>query len=240
MVNSKMSELKAAYFEFIFVGLLDFLPYFCGFLILNYFIGSYIGGLLLRPFTLIASYCEAELNGEKGNYNQDFFSDLKILTTFSDYFFNTLQSAKLNGTLKKIAVPDKYTRIHKPVFEYGFFLQYLSLILISSICAAFALFFITTNMHAKIVQLSIETLSVGADKNYFFMQQKEILETLVLIVLAFHVVLYVILAFNLYSKVSTPAFAIFATMRSFLKGSYSNRVHLLGYNFIKATMQNNK
>ena len=46
--------------------------------------------------------------------------------------------------------------------------------------------------------------------------------------MSFHFLFYLGLSFHLYAKVSAPAFAIFATMRSFLKGNTKARVHLIG------------
>jgi hypothetical protein len=41
--------------------------------------------------------------------------------------------------------------------------------------------------------------------------------------------MYFLLASHLYHGVAAPAFAVFATMRAFLKGSYNQRVHLIGF-----------
>ena len=44
---------------------------------------------------------------------------------------------------------------------------------------------------------------------------------------------YAVLAIVLYNKVSGAAFAYFATMRSFMKGKFSSRVHLIGYSYVR-------
>jgi hypothetical protein len=44
---------------------------------------------------------------------------------------------------------------------------------------------------------------------------------------------YILLGLHLYSKVSGAAFGIFSTMRSFMKGNYSSRVHLVGFAHIR-------
>ena len=44
---------------------------------------------------------------------------------------------------------------------------------------------------------------------------------------------YLALGFHLYDKVSGAAFGIFSTMRSFMKGNYFSRVHLVGYAYIR-------
>ena len=41
------------------------------------------------------------------------------------------------------------------------------------------------------------------------------------------------LVINLYSKVSVPAFGVFATMRGFLRGNIKARVHLLGNYYLR-------
>ena len=41
------------------------------------------------------------------------------------------------------------------------------------------------------------------------------------------------LTIHLYQKVSGAAFGFFSTMRSFAKGNYNTRVHLIGYTHIR-------
>jgi hypothetical protein len=41
------------------------------------------------------------------------------------------------------------------------------------------------------------------------------------------------MAIHLYGQVSGAAFGIFATMRSFIKGNFKNRVHLVGYSHLR-------
>ena len=60
-----------------------------------------------------------------------------------------------------------------------------------------------------------------------------ILEDIVVLTMVLIAVSYTMLGFHLYAKVSGAAFAIFSTMRSYMKGNYSSRVHLVGYSYLR-------
>jgi hypothetical protein len=226
-------ELKEAYYERTFYALGELASYFGFFLILNVFMGIYVSDLLLRPFRIISEYCEKEVESGDAVYDPDFFSDLKLLTGISEYFINVMDNAKINGKLYPTKVPYKFTRIHRPVFEKGFFIQFSFFIFITSICAAIGIYVIIVDTYTNIVQLSITSLKSAPALNYFFKEQTVIFESILVGVMVAHVLLSILLSVNLYSKVAGPAFGFFATMRSFLKGAYRSRVHLVGYYYLR-------
>lgn len=224
---------KETYYDFILSKLLWIIPFIIIFFVCVFITGIYISELLLRPFRVIADYCEGVLNDEKGSYDPDFFTDLKLLTSCSEWFFNFMETATLNDDLRPQAIPSKFTKIHGPIFETGFFIQYSMFILITSICAALAIFMIAVDLHNQIVDLAYATLQSKKEIQYFFNHQKSLFEGILYFFLFFHIIAYIAFAFHLYALVSAPAFAIFATMRAFAKGNYSSRVHLVGYSFIR-------
>ncbi len=226
-------DLSDAYFEYILSTLGNLTPYLAGFAIGLWLAGLYMAEMLLRPFKLIGDYCEKASNGETVVYDPDFFTDLKLLTRFSEYFFNILENACRNKKLVPFEVPQKFTRIHGPVFETNFFLQFFLMAIVISMVVTGALYVIIADIHQDMVKLSIEYLKHGKGVTYFLAQQQGILNILIVGTLVVHTVFYVILAINLYSKVSVPAFGVFATMRSFLKGNFESRVHLIGYAYIR-------
>lgn len=225
--------LKEAYYDFILSALVDLLPYFGLFLIFMTFTGLYISELLLRPFKLIGTYCEKVVNGEDAIYDPGFFTELKLLASFSEYFFNQMENARVHGKLLPMSIMNRYTGIHKPVFERYFFLQYSFFLLITSIWVGIALYRVIIDTYAHIIQLSIDTLKQGTTIQYFFDKQTAVFDSILWFVLIFHILLYTVLAFHLYSKIAPPAFGIFATMRSFLKGNLKSRVHLVGHYFVR-------
>ena len=230
---AEFDQFSEVFFDYIFSSAYEHVLIFIGFFSFIFLFGIYLSELLLRPFKVIGDYCESWVEGERKSYDPDFFSDLKLLTRFSEWFFNTVEISKQNGKLGPIEVPDKFTRIHKPVFEKGFFIQFSSLILISSICTAALFYEIIGGVHEQVVQMAIEILPGKHEIQYFLSNQSEILNMILMGGIIVNVIAYFIMALNMYNKVATPAFGIFATMRSFVKGRHESRVHLIGFYYLR-------
>ena len=219
--------------DFIVSKILEFSLFFIGLFSFNLIFGIYISELLLRPFRVIGDYCESFIADRSASYDPDFFSDLKLLTRFSEWFFNTIYIADQNGMLKPIEVPQKFTKIHKPVFETGFFLQFAFLILATSIVSGLLFYEVISGVHEQVVQMAFEILPNKYEIQYFLLYQSSVLSNITIGTLVVQIFAYFLMALNLYKKVSTPAFGIFATMRSFIKGRYDSRVHLIGYSYLR-------
>lgn len=229
----QLAELRDAYYDYITSTLFDILPFIAGMFIANVFLGLYLADMILRPFRIIGSYCEKKSNNEDAEYDSEFFSDLKLLMGFTELFFNVMSSSTKNGRFLPVDVPHKYTKIHKPVFEQAFFIQFSFFLVITSIGLAFAIYVLTADVYDHMVKLSIDTLKQNKTILYFLRYQSELIHEVVYSVMIAHCLAYFAMAFHLYSKVATPAFGIFATMRSFMKGSHSSRVHLIGFNYVR-------
>ena len=128
----------------------------------------------------------------------------------------------------------KFRRIHEPVFERAFFINYLFFIVITSIVAALGLYAISVDIYMDLIKLSLQTLDSVPSTMTFFNKQYNIFHSLIWIVLFVHSVMYVFLSLKLYDDIARPAFAIFATMRSFLKGNFDQRVHLIGFKYVRS------
>ncbi len=226
-------EFNEVFYDFIVSKLLEFSLLFIAHFAMTLIFGIYISELLLRPFRVIGDYCEKFLEDKSTSYDPDFFSDLKLLTRFSEWFFNTIYISEQNGSLKPIDVPNKFTRIHKPVFETGFFLQFLFLILATSIVSAIFFFEVITGVHDQVVRMAFDILPNKYEIQYFLLYQSSVLNNIIVGTIIVQIFAYILLSINLYKKVSTPAFGVFATMRSFIKGRYDSRVHLIGYSYLR-------
>lgn len=224
---------EETYYHYIFTHLSVYLPYVVGFVIFNIFAGIYISQMLLRPFKSIGDYCESFMQNKNLSYDPDFFSELKLLTRFSEYFFTKINDWKEKGQASTVKIPIKYTRIHKPVLEVSFFIQYFSFVLITALCAAILVFSATIEVHQQIMSLAREILPESPSIFYFLEKQRSVLDIILMAALLIHVVLYVFYSISLYKKVSGPAFGIFATFRAFLKGNTHSRVHLIGSYFLR-------
>ncbi len=230
----QIDELRSAYYTYILATTQDFIPLVIVFILFMGVVGVYLSELFLRPFRYVGNYSESYTNGEKGvEYDPGFFTNLKLLARFSEYFFNIMENAIGQKDINPIAVPLKFTKIHRPVFESSFYMQYFLIILSTSITVGVGCYIAVLHIHSGIINLSIDSLKQSAGVRYFMQGQQEVFVVVVVCVLVIHVCLYLLLSIHLYKLVATPAFGIFATMRSFLKGSYSARVHLIGYKHVR-------
>ena len=88
-------------------------------------------------------------------------------------------------------------------------------------------------IHDGLISLAHEILKPTTVVKHFLEQQTRLLQDVLLFVTTLHVFLYLFLAIHFYGKISAPAFGIFATMRSFIKGNHSSRIHLIGNYFLR-------
>lgn len=228
-----MDRFEEVFYDFLSSTLIDLMPYGALLLIFISITSIYISDLLLRPFRTVGEYCEKRNAGEKASYNPDFFTDLKLLSQFSEFFFNSIETAEANKSLLKIVIPKKYTRIHQPVFETTFFMHYFLYLVATILAVSIALYAFANELYGNLINLAEHTLPIDPKINYFLGEQALLLDKIVIIVLVVTFLMYSFLARHLYHIVATPAFAIFSTMRSYLKGNYGQRVHLIGYPFLR-------
>lgn len=229
----EVAELREAYVDYIFGDLAPNLFWVILGLTGIFFAGNFMASLLLRPFKMIGEYTQTILEGKEDTFNPDIFSDLKLLTMFSEYFFHHIELSLTQSKLLPIKIPKHYSRVHKPVFEKVFFFHFCLFLLIVGIGSAVTLYVVSVEVHQKLVQLSLDSLEHRSTVSYFLQSQGELLETSLLFSISFLVLLYALLAFHIYNQVSGAAFGVFSTMRSFLKGNMSARVHLIGYNHVR-------
>ncbi len=232
------NEFQEAFYDFIYSSLFDHIPYVVGAFIFIFLLGFYLSAIMIRPFKVISLYCEERLNNREHYDSPDYFSDLKLLTSFSIFFFSKIDEAKSKGKLQKIDIPSDFTRIHKPVFEKNFFLSYLFIIVIFALLASLGVFIVNNAVREQIYLLSQKFLSAhvpasGKGIRYFIEEQFSVADIAVNFFIGIHFLTYCLFGVHLYGKVSGPAFAVFATMRSFLKGNHHNRIHLIGYSYLR-------
>jgi hypothetical protein len=83
------------------------------------------------------------------------------------------------------------------------------------------------------VELATKTLPDQKNVSMFFSEQMFILDEIVVLTIVTIAFSYVLLGLHLYNKVAGAAFGIFSTMRAFMKGNHSSRVHLVGYAHVR-------
>lgn len=208
----------------------DKLPYLLCFFIFNFFSGIYVAKVLIRPFEIIGHYCREKMIGNNIDYNPDLFSDYRLLTRFSEFFFRYIDESVKRGELRPNIIPENFAKIRTPRFEKVFFFHFLLYISIIAISTTIMAVQLTSTIQEQIVDLSIKVLN--KDKSsvaYFLNHQTEVFDSVIVVSVCLFIVSYLLLGLHLYGKVAGAIFGFFATMRSFMRGNYSARVHLVGY-----------
>lgn len=229
----KFSDEGNPFFDIVIGEVVDNLPILCLFHIFLFFIGCYVGWLILRPFRMMAEYCEAVLENPNAVFRVEEFSTYSLLTRFSEFFFEYLRESRKRNEIISNSIPPQYSKIHKPVFDKIFMLHFGILLVIISICSGVFIIQNSSSVFSSMVELATKTLADQASVSRYFSEQMFILDDIIGLTIALISFSYILLGFHLYSKVSGAAFGIFSTMRAFMKGNHSSRVHLVGFAYLR-------
>ncbi|HXH75845.1 MAG TPA: hypothetical protein VNJ08_12810 [Bacteriovoracaceae bacterium] len=221
------------FYQYITQEALGNMPILFMFHIFLFFIGVYVGWLIMRPFRTLGEYCDVIIDNPHAIYKVDDFSTYKLLTRFSEFFFEFLRESRKRGEMQTNSIPPQYSKIHKPVLDKIFMLHFGLLLIIIAICSALFIIENASGIFSNMIELGDRTLPDYKAQNKFFAEQGFILDEIVYLTVFLVIVGYVMLGFHLYAKVSGAAFGIFSTMRAFMKGNHSSRVHLVGYAHIR-------
>ena len=234
---SETHEFKDLFYSFIYASLVNKIQYLVLVLFFIFFIGFYLSVIMMRPFRMISRHCEARLLENKECYRADYFSDLKLLTSFSFFFFSKMDKAENIGKLEKDEIPYEFTRIHKPIFEKNFFINYFLILVFFALLTSFGIVVLNNSMREQVLIFATKVLSTkeaGNPEVHFFLEEQFSVANIgISFLICIHFFVYCLFGIHLYGKISGPSFAIFATMRSFLKGNYHNRIHLIGYVYLR-------
>lgn len=225
---------KDAFFDHVLRSASELFPYFFLLFVVLFFGGVLISKMLLRPFKVIADYCDKKSEGESANYDPDNFSDYKLLTRFSDFFFQYLDDSVKKGKLVSNSIPPQFLGIHRPVFDRVFFFHFFFFIFILGLIAVSMLNMATTYMREDIVDLAVNSLQLrGQGTSHFFQEQAFLFDSINIVGTLILCLAYALLSIHLYGKVSGAIFGFFSTMRAFMKGDTKARLRLLGYNHVR-------
>lgn len=224
---------ESVFFDFIYGGVLDNLLYVFIFHVSLFFIGTYVAWLMLRPFKNIGEYCEKVTSNVNYAYQVEEFSSYTLLTRFSEFFFEYLRESRRKKYIFSNSIPPQYSKIHGPRLDFVFLLHFGLIMLIAVISSGFFIVENTSRIYEAMIELGSRTLQDQASVQKFFSEQFFILENMTILTSIILLVSYSFLGLHLYSKVSGASFAIFSTMRSFMKGNYSSRVHLVGFSHLR-------
>jgi hypothetical protein len=223
---------RGPFFDMVILEAVENLPLFLGFHICLFFIGAYVGWLILRPFRTIGEYCEEVIGNPNAIYRIEQFSTYSLLIRFAEFFFEYLRESRKRHQIISNSIPPQFSKIHRPVFDKIFMLHFGLLLVIISISSAVFIIENSSMVYESMVELS-RKLPNQKIVSQFYIEQLYILDEIVYLTVFCITVSYIMLGLHLYGKVSGAAFGIFSTMRSFMKGNYSSRVHLLGHGYLR-------
>ncbi len=221
------------FFDYVSQEAMNNLPILFSFHIFLFFIGTYLGWIILRPFRAIGEYCEDVVANTQAIYQVEEFSTYKLLTRFSEFFFEFIRESRNRGEIVTNSIPPQYSKIHQPVADKVFMLHFGILLVIISICSSLFIIENTSEIFTNMIELAGKTLQGQKAVGRFLGSQEFILNDIVTLTILLTVIFYIILGFHLYTKVSGAAFGIFSTMRAFMKGNHFSRVHLVGYAHVR-------
>lgn len=229
-----IDTLRQAYFDYILSTLAKNLYAYLFFFVGLFIFGIYIGKILLRPFVIIGSYSMGKVEGKNVEYDSDLFSDFRLLTRFSEFFFHYLDEGQKQKKLVKNSIPPQFSKIHGPVLDRVFVFHFAVYLSILSCIVSVGVSELILGIYENMINLGISVIKQhNHSVTYFFKHQSYIFDSVHYFSIILTILVYGIQGISLYSSVSGAAFGIFSTMRSFMKGNFFARVHLVGYKHIR-------
>ncbi len=231
---SGIDELSEAYYDALLGNVAESLPLAFACFVVLFFVGLYLGIVILRPFKNIEDYCARAMEDPDAAYHVDQFAGYRLMTRFSELFFEFLRQARRQGKMEALGVPPQYTGIHRPLLDWPFLLHFSFFVLIMALLTVGMTMFLAMEVHENTVQLAIRMLKTDPKMMAgFFSAQTFVIEEMWILTGVLVMGTQMMLALHLYNQVSGAAFAIFSTMRTFMKGNHFARVHLVGYSYLR-------
>ena len=230
--NISVLELET-FFGFVASEALDILLPIFIFHIILFLTGCYIGRILLRPFATIAQYSEKAIDNMNAIYHPEAYSNYNLLTRFSEFFFVYLRECRIKKHLVSQSIPPQFSKIHKPSRDIVYFIHFSFLLVIVGVITLISASVVIDTLLANVIELAIRQLPNAQNYKMFFLGQAEIFNDIFILIALLIVFFYGGLAIHLYDKMSGAAFGIFSTMRAYMKGNHSSRVHLLGFSYVR-------
>lgn len=229
-----IDQLSEAYFYHVMGDIIDALPWVLGFHVMIFFMGLYVGHMMLRPFRRIGEYCTKVIDHPEAVYRIEEFSSYRLLARFSELFFDFLSAGRKKGSIEKREIPPQFLGIHRPVLDGQFLFHFSFFLVIIMIVSIVAIMGFATNIQENTTQIALRMLKADPKiMSAYFEDQTFLIDEMWFLTALLVVGLHVAMGLHLYDQVSGAAFAIFATMRSFMKGCWQSRVHLVGYSYMR-------
>jgi len=228
-------DFKESFVDYLLGNSISFLGPIMGVMIVLFFLGVYISNVLVRPFRFVSLHCENVLKNPHAEFEPDWLSGYRLFTRFAELFFSQFSFKKImNGPPQDIYLPKYYARIHRPVIDWIFVSHFTIVMIVMTMISSITIIGLNDALYNALLAFIISYANVNVSGSIEMLQyQNKLLYTMYVPVMVISIILNFLLAFYMYNKVSGAAFGVFSTMRSFLKGNYSARIHLIGYNVLR-------
>ncbi|MBD65646.1 MAG: hypothetical protein CME62_10600 [Halobacteriovoraceae bacterium] len=216
---------KEAFYDSIFMGVSDYIPFFFGVIISVFLSGLFVSWLTLRSFDqieLFANRCN------EGNINDDFhvsgLNKSKLVNQVSRIFFKYLQICEIDGKRPRFKLPKKLDQLNHPPLDKVFLLQYA--LIVSALCLVTNIIFFTfTNeLYLELVTKGLELLEPNRVVNNFLKSQEAILFNIYSIAIGCNILLYALISRNIIKSVDGVSFGFARDMLRVIKGEHETRL----------------
>ena len=145
---------------------------------------------------------------------------------FAQLFFEYMAECRGAGMVLKSEIPMKFWNIKGVVFDYLHYLIYVLLLFVITIVTTLGLDFMSKDVYQKITNFAVEVLQIKQNHMLFFSTQQELLSSIVMVTMVTMVLVYFIIANNLFAKTNGVTYAYFRTLKEVIQGNWEERINL--------------
>lgn len=201
--------------------------------ILVFFLGIFLTRVLIRPFEQLAGCCLERLQ-LKGNDQSLMPSEMirlgGALGVMSDIFFTHHVLCPTKSTSTAITLPSSMSKIDGPRTNYILLSRLLLPLLLMVMISSAAILILNQQLSDHLLAFVLKYASINNQSSLRLLQyQSQLLYSMSLPLVLLSIILNCLLAQYLCAQVSHVGFALFSTLRSFLKGNLGARMHVIGH-----------
>jgi len=219
-------NLKGLFYKQILSDLKSYTPLFFLYFIFLYVIGFYLANLLLRSFRKIGKFSVKLMEDPSAEFKLSTLEKREYLMRFAKLFFEYMVDCRGSGVVLKSEIPMKFWNIRGVVFDYLHYLIYVLLLFVITIVTTIGLDFVSKDIYQKVTNFAVDVLQIKQSHMLFFSTQQELLSSIVMVTTVTMVLVYFIIANNLFAKTNGVTYAYFRTLKEIIQGNWEERISL--------------
>ena len=224
MINTL--NLKEMFYKQILSDLKNYIPLLLLYFVFLYVIGFYLANLLLRSFKKIGKFAAQLTDEPNAEFKLSTLEKREYLMRFAQLFFDYIAESRGAGVVLKSEIPMKFWNIKGVVFDYLHYLIYVLLLFVITIVTTLGLDYMSKDVYQKITNFAVEVLQIKQNHMLFFSTQQELLSSIVMVTMVTMVLVYFIIANNLFAKTNGVTYAYFRTLKDMIHGNWEERINL--------------